>query len=103
MTLWDILHLVAILLSILATVGVLRNPLRTLLNTLAGTSYAAGAVAAFLLDSWWPLLAGWVLSLTLQAIMTRRMAQGRYNEKINAHRAARGLHSIADSNGKAEL
>ena len=102
MTLWDILHLVAILLSVLAAVGVLRNPLRTLLNTLAGTSYAAGAVAAFVQDSWWPLLAGWVLSLALQAVMARRVAQGHYNERINAGRAARGLHSIADSNARDE-
>ncbi|MGH7501819.1 MAG: hypothetical protein ACREL7_08690, partial [Longimicrobiales bacterium] len=56
----------AVILSVIAGVRVLRNPLRVWPNTMAGVSYFAGAAAAVILGAWWPIIAGWGASLAFQ-------------------------------------
>lgn len=78
-------------LSVLAGISVLRNPLQVWPNILAGLSYFAGAGAAYGLRSWWPILAGWLISLSLQALCMALLARGVFDRQVNLERARRGL------------
>jgi len=91
MTIGNVIHLVAVGLSVVAGVGVLRNPVKTPLNIVAGCCYIVAAAAAFWLHRWWPLPVGWVASLSIQGIEMWRFARGHHNDRLNAHRIARGL------------
>ena len=82
------------MLSVIAGIDVLSNPIREPVNTLAGLSYFAGAGGCALLGSWWPLLAGWIFSLVLQGVSTSLLVKGAFNEQVNEERAKRGLPPI---------
>lgn len=106
MSISSVAHLVFIVLSVVAGIGVLRNPIRVGLNVLAGLSYFVAAIAAFLLDEWWPFAAGWGLSLSLQGLCTWRMCKGKYRYEIDAMRAAKGLPPLqydTDPNGESDV
>jgi hypothetical protein len=91
MTISSIIHLVAVILSVVAGIGVLRNPIKTPLNIIAGCCYIVAAIAAFWLNRWWPLPVGWIASLSIQGVEMWRFARGHYNERVNTYRVARGL------------
>jgi hypothetical protein len=80
-----------VILAVMAGISVLRNPLKVWPNTLAAVSYFGGAGGSILMHSWWPIVAGWAASLSVQAVCTIMMAKGVFNEQINAERAKRGL------------
>ncbi len=96
MTIGTVVHLGAVVLSVMAGVGVLRNPIKTPLNMIAGCSYIVAAGAACLLQSWWPLPVGWIGSLSIQGVEMWRFSRGHYNDRVNAHPVARGLPPLAD-------
>jgi len=89
-------------LAILGGANVLRNPIKGIWNTLAALSYFAGAATAWVLRTWWPILAGWLCSLAFQGLMTWRIARGKYNKQINEARTARGLHPLQESDESAQ-
>jgi hypothetical protein len=98
----EVVRFIVVGLSVWAGISVLRNPLKVWPNTLAGVFYFAGAIGAVLLNAWWPLLAGWVGSLSLQGLCAGLMAKGSFNEQINAERARRGLPPLADGDRMRE-
>jgi len=74
---------IVVVLSIVAGIGVLRNPLKVWPNTLAGISYLGGAAGSLFQNAWWPLLTGWIVSLCFQGICAVMMARGAFNNQIN--------------------
>lgn len=89
MTIGSVIHLVAAILSVVAGIGVLRNPIKTPLNIVAGCCYVLAAIGAYWLHRWWPLPAGWVASLSIQGIDMWLFAHGYHNDRVNAYRAKR--------------
>jgi hypothetical protein len=79
----------------MAGISVLRNPIKVWPNTLAGLTYLMSAAASLLLGAWWPLIAGWVISLALQGLCMSMMARGAFDGVINAQRAKKGLPPLS--------
>jgi hypothetical protein len=96
----EVLRYVVVVLSLMAGIRVLRNPLRVWPSTAAGLLYFAGAAGSLLTRSWWPLLAGWAGSLVLQGICTAMIAKGVFNAQINIERARRGLPPLRGSDAE---
>ena len=81
----------AVGLSLIAGVNVLRNPIRTPLNAVQGCRYIVAAVAALWLHRWWPLPVGWAASLSSEGIEMWWVFCSHYNDRVSAHRITRGL------------
>ena len=87
----ELVRYALVTLAVMAGFSVFRNPLKVWPNTLAGLSYFAGAGGSLLMQAWWPVLAGWIVSLALQGLCTIMMLKGAFKERVNAERAKRGL------------
>ena len=84
-------------LAVVAAVSVFRNPLKVWPNTIAGILYLLGAASSLLLRAWWPLIAGWCLSLGMQALCVYLIGKGTFSAQVNAQRAARGRPPLPPS------
>jgi hypothetical protein len=93
----EIVRYIVVGLSVLAGIDVLRNPIKVWPNTLAGLCYFAGVAGSLLLKSWWPLLGGWIGSLSMQALCTLLIAKGAFAEHINNLRAKKGLPPLGNA------
>lgn len=91
------MHNVAVVILAVLVIGgglsVLRNPIRSISNTLAALAQFAGAGAAIFLWQWWPPIAGVLVSWVFQATSVRRMTRGAYNDQVNRIRFEKGLPS----------
>jgi hypothetical protein len=87
----EILRYILIGLSVIAGLNVLRNPLKVWPNTIAAVSYFAGAAGSLFLSSWWPILGGWIVSLSFQGLLVVLMGRGVFNRQINIERERNGL------------
>jgi hypothetical protein len=95
--LMEIMRYIVVGLSFLAGINVLRNPIKVWPNTLAGLSYFAGSAASVAFSSWWPLLCGWIGSLSMQALCTALIARGVFAEHINDLRAKKDLPPLGNT------